>query len=500
MEEKLNRLKEILGEVADLGQAAALLSWDQQAYMPPGAVETRGQQLGTLEKLSHQMFTSDEVGKLLEELKPWAEQQDHDGEVYRLIKVTAHDYEKATRVPAAYIVKQAQITAVSNQAWVDARTKSDFSIFLPHLENVVALAREYVSFFPPVEHPYDTLLDGYEPGMRTADVKTIFDTLRLQQVELIHAIAQRPQVDNSFLHLEYPEADQLAFGMRVAKDFGFDLRRGRQDKSPHPFCTSFGMDDVRITTRVTPNFLNTALFGTLHETGHALYEQGIGHTWARTPLAGGASLAIHESQSRLWENIVGRSRAFWEHYYPELQTIFSSQLGNVSLDQFYKGINRVQPSLIRVEADEATYNLHIMLRLELEIAMLEGSISFKDLPEIWNTKMQEYLGVRPDNDAMGVLQDIHWSWGLFGYFSTYALGNLVAAQLMERFRVLTPEIDDMIRSGDFSALLSWLRVKIHQYGRKYEPQELVERVTKSRIDPAPYVRYLRAKYSEIYGL
>ncbi len=500
MEEKLNRLKEILGEVADLNQAASLIGWDQQTYMPEGAAATRGQQAATLGKIAHQMFTSDEVGKLLDDLLPWAEGQDQDGENYRLVKVAKRDFDQATRVPGSFIVRQSQAVAVANQAWVEARSKSEFSHFLSHLEVIVDLAREYVTFFPPAEHPYDTLLDAYEPGMKTAEVQAIFNTLRPQQVELIRAIAARPQVDDSFLHLDYPEQAQLDFSLKVAREYGYDLRRGRQDKAPHPFCSSFGMDDVRITTRVNTKFLNTCLFGTMHETGHALYEQGIGHTWARTPLASGASSAIHESQSRLWENLVGRSRPYWERYFPELQKTFPSQLGNVTVDQFYKAINKVQPSLIRVEADEATYNLHIMLRLELEIAMLEGSVALKDLPVLWNAKMQDYLGLTPPNDAQGVLQDVHWSWAYFGYFPTYALGNLVSAQLWEKFRATNPDLDDQIRNGDFSSLLSWLRVKIHQYGRKYEPQELVQRVTKSKIDPAPYVRYLQTKFSDIYGL
>ncbi len=486
--------------MADINQAAALIGWDQQTYMPEGAAETRGQQGATLGKISHQMFTSNEVGKLLEELSPWAAEQDPDGEENRLIKVTQRDFDKATLVPSAFIVKQNQVIAVANQAWAEARGNNDFSHFLPHLEKIIDLVREYTSFFPPTEHPYDTLLGDYEPGMKTAEVQAIFNAVRPQQVELIHAIAKQPQVDDSFLFLDYPEQAQLDFSLKVAKDFGYDLKRGRQDLAPHPFCSSFGMDDVRITTRVNTKFLSSCLFGTMHETGHALYEQGVGHTWARTPLASGASSAIHESQSRLWENLVGRSLPFWERYFPELQKTFPSQLSNVKVEQFYKAINKVQPSLIRVEADEATYNLHIMLRLELEIAMLEGSVALKDLPQIWNSKMQEYLGVTPPNDAKGVLQDIHWSWGLYGYFPTYALGNLISAQLWEKFKTTNPDLDDQIRNGDFSSLLSWLRVKIHQYGRKYEPQELVERVVKTKIDSAPYVRYLQNKFGNIYGL
>ena len=500
MEQKLAQLKTLLGEVADLGQIEALLGWDQQVNMAPGSAESRAQQMATLGAITHDKATSPEIGKLLEALLPWADSLDPDSEEYRLIKVTAKDYDKATRVPTEFVAESAPVIAMAHQAWAKARAESDFSVFQPHLEKVLELKKRYIGFFPPADHPYDTLLDDFEPGMKTADVKAIFEALRPQQVELIKAIAAQPQVDDSFMRLDYDEQKQWEFGLKVASAFGYDWNRGRQDKSAHPFTTSFGSDDVRITTRVYKNQFATALFGTMHETGHALYEQGVGHAWARTPLANGTSLAVHESQSRMWENLVGRSLPFWEHFYPELQATFPEQLGKVSLENFYKGINKVQPSYIRVEADEATYNLHIMLRLELEIAMIEGSLAVKDLPAAWNAKFQDYLGLTPPNDAQGVLQDIHWSGGMVGYFSTYALGNLISVQLWEKFKTLNPEIDDQMRKGDFSNLLSWLRVKIHQHGRKYEPQELVQRVTGAKIDAAPYVRYLKNKYSAIYGL
>lgn len=500
MNEKYNLLKERMAEVADLGHAASLVGWDQQVFMPEGAAEEHGNMLGTLGKIAHEKFTSDEIGNLLEDLKKELPGLDPDSEEYRIIKVTSKDFDKETRVSSAFIVEQAQVTALAHRAWIEARSKSDFSIFQPHLEKIIEMAQRYVAFFPPADHPYDTLLDGYEPGMKTADVKAIFNALRPQQVELLRAISERPQVDNSFMHLAYDEKTMWDFSVEVASTFGYDWKRGRQDPTVHPFCQSIGANDVRITSRWVPDLPFALLFGTMHETGHALYEQGVGSVWSRTALEGGASLAIHESQSRMWENLVGRSRPFWEYFYPRLQQRFPSQLGNVGLDQFYRGINRVQPSFIRVEADEATYNMHIMLRLELEIAMLEGAVAIKDLPDLWNTKMQEYLGLTPPNNAKGVLQDVHWSSGLFGYFSTYALGNLISAQLWDKFRSLEPDLDDKIRNGDFSSLLSWLRVKIHQYGRKYEPQELVQRVTKSKIDPAPYVSYLKTKYSEIYGI
>ncbi len=499
MEEKYAQLKSILAEVYDLRAAAALLEWDQQTYMPPAGAEERGNQLATLNKIAHIKFTADEVGRLLDELQPWAEQLDPDSVEARLIKVTRREYEKKTKVPPDMVAEYAQITTLAHQAWQEARAESNFAKFQPHLEKVVDWRRRYAALFAPFEHVYDPLLDDFEPGMKTAEVRAIFEALRPQQVALIRAIVERPQVDDSFLHQPFDEQKQWEFGVEVATKFGYDWRRGRQDKSAHPFTTSFGLDDVRITTRFMPNYFSSAFFSTSHESGHALYEMGIDPALARTPLAEGASLAMHESQSRLWENLVGRSRTFWEHFYPRLQEYFPAQLGNVSLEAFYKGINKVQPSLIRVEADEATYNLHIMLRLELEIALMEGSLEVKDLPEAWNTRMQEYLGLTPPNDAMGVLQDVHWSNGYIGYFATYALGNLISVQLWQRIQADIPELDEHIRRGDFAPLLSWLREKVHRHGRKFEAQELVQRITGSKINPEPYVRYLRTKYGEIYG-
>jgi len=500
MEEKIGQLKTMLAEITDLAGAVALLGWDQQTNMPPGGAEARGNQLGTLQRLIHERKTSAAMGKLLEELKPHAATLDPDSDDARLVKVVAHDYDIATRVPAEWVVEFAQVTTMAQQAWIEARTKSEFSIFRPHLEKIVELGQRYVSFFPPADHPYDILLDVFEPGMKTADVRAIFDALRPKQVELIKAITAKPQVDDSFLHQAFDEKKQWDFGVEVITKFGYDWKCGRQDKAPHPFTNGGSRSDMRITTRVAPNFLNSMIFGTMHECGHALYGQGTAAGLDRTSLDAGASLAVHESQSRMWENLVGRSLPFWESFYPRLQETFPSQLGSVPLEKFYKGINKVQPSLIRVEADEATYNLHIMLRLEIEIALVEGKLAVKDLPEVWNSKMEEYLGVVPPDDARGVLQDIHWSNGYFGYFSTYVLGNLISAQLWEVLGRDIPDLTDQIRAGKFDALLGWLREKIHKHGRKFEPQELVQKVTGSKIDPAPYLRYLKEKFGQIYGL
>lgn len=498
MSEKLSKLKELLGEVSDLNKAASVLSWDQQVNMPPGGSEGRGQQLATLGKIAQEKFTADEIGKLLDDLKQ--EYADGDSDDAAMIRVAARNYDKAIRVPAEFVAEQAIVSTKAFEAWVDARRKSDFSIFLPHLEKNVELVKKYVSFFPPADHPYDTLLDDYEPGMKTAEVKAIFDGLRPKQVKLIKAIAATKQVKDDFLHKKYNEKKLWDFGVNVITQYGYDWNRGRQDKAPHPFETSFNVNDVRITTRFEADNPMATLFSTFHESGHAMYEQGVNPAYERTPLANGTSLAVHESQSRMWENLVGRSLPFWEHFYPKLKKTFPSQLDGVSLKSFYKAINKVEPSFIRVNADEATYNLHIMLRLELEIGMVEGSIAIKDLPEIWNAKMQEYFGITPPNDAMGVLQDVHWSYGSIGYFSTYALGNLVSAQLWEKINKDIRDLDDQIRLGNFSELLGWLRTKVHVHGHKYDPQDLVQMVTGSKITPEPYVRYLTKKYSEIYGL
>jgi carboxypeptidase Taq len=475
-----------------------VLGWDRQTYMPAGGAEARGYQMGTLGKLAQIKFTSDKVGRLLEDLS--VQLGDDDSDDAALVRVARRDYNKAKRVPPEFVAEQARVTTRAFDAWREARQKADFSIFQPHLEKVVELVKRYISFFPPAEHPYDTLLDGYEPGMKTSEVQEIFESLRPRQVALLQAIAGKKQVDNSMLFGNYNEKKMEQFSVDIATKFGFDWTRGRQDRAPHPFETTFSLGDVRITTRFERDNPTAMLFSTMHESGHALYEMGGNPAYERTPLMGGASLALHESQSRMWENMVGRSLSFWKHFYPELKRVFPAQLEGVGLKTFYKAINKVQPSLVRVNADEATYNMHIMLRLEMEIALVEGSLRVRDLPEVWNEKMREYLGITPKNDALGVLQDMHWAGGLIGYFSTYALGNLVSAQLWERINADLPGLSDEIKAGQFDSLLGWLRKNLHVYGRKYEPQQLVQKITGSKISADAYMRYLTQKYSEVYGL
>ncbi|HEX7556928.1 MAG TPA: carboxypeptidase M32, partial [Leptolinea sp.] len=479
------KLKSLLGEIYDLNAALAVLGWDQQTYMPSGGAEERGSAMATLARIMHIKITSEELQRSLEECEIQSAGMSPDSDEVRLIKITQREVNRRKRIPADWVASFAEVTAIGQESWQKAKGISDFSFFQPQLEKIIELRREYAAFFQPYDHIYDPLLDEFEPGLKTADVQRIFSVLREQQVALIKELTTRPQVDASFLHQNFPEEKQWSFGVDVISDIGFDWNRGRQDNSAHPFTTTFGMGDVRITTRLIPNYLGSALFSTIHEAGHALYEQGFNPSLRRTPLAAGASMAIHESQSRMWENLVGRSRSFWEHYYLKLQNLFPEQLGEINRDRFYKGINRVEPSLIRTESDEATYNLHIMLRLEMEIALLERKIDVRDLPEIWGDRMQEYLGIVPMDDAHGVLQDIHWAGGMVGYFPTYALGNVISAQIWEKIQKDIPSLDENISRGNFAPLLDWLRMNIHTHGAKFETQELVKKVTGSEIDPQP---------------
>ena len=498
--EKMQKMIDLAAELDDLGHISAVLGWDQQINMPPGGAQERGLQSSALGRIMHEKFTSDEVGKLIEELEAEVGDLEAETDEARSVKVAKRAYEKQTKVPLPLLMETIQATTMAHEAWVKAKNTSDFSVFQPHLSKIVDLRKQYADLFKPYDHIYDPLLDDYEPGMKTAEVKEIFNKLRPQQVELLQAIAEKEPPDNSFIKQHYKEEYQEIIGRYVITRFGYDWNRGRLDIAPHPFTTEFGLGDVRITTRYLKDDAGSALFSTMHEAGHAMYGQGVAKKYRRHPLSGSASLAIHESQSRLWENLIGRSKEFWSFFYPSLQMLFPQYLGNVSRKDFYRGINKVEPTLIRVEADEATYNMHIMLRLEIEMGLMEGTVEVKDLPEIWNTKMEDYLGISPPNDAQGVLQDIHWSGGMIGYFPTYALGNLASVQLWDKMLEENPNIPDEIARGEFETILGWMREKVHQYGSKYEPQELMVKATGSKITPEPYIEYLKTKYGEIYDL
>ncbi|MGA9190089.1 MAG: carboxypeptidase M32 [Anaerolineales bacterium] len=500
MTDPIKTLRQLVGEVADIRYTSALLDWDMQTMMPPGGVDDRSHQIATMQRLAHDKFTSSAMGEALEAARGAVGESDPDSDDARLVWKVGRDFDKETRVTSAWVSAFARATSLAQQAWQAAKPTSDFEAFKPHLAEVIKLRREYAGFFEPYDHIYDPLLDDYEPGMTTAQVTEIFADLRKQQVALVQAIADKPQPDDSVLHQHYPIDAQWAFGESVVKQFGYDFERGRQDESAHPFTTSFGLGDVRITTRFQEDFLSPALFATLHEAGHAIYEQGYPSAFARTPLADSASLGVHESQSRLWENLVGRSHPFWSHFYAELQNTFPDTLASVELDTFYRAVNKVEHSLIRVEADEATYNLHIMIRFELEQALLTGDLSVEDLPAAWNERTEEFLGITPPDHQHGVLQDIHWSIGYFGYFPTYALGNLIACQWWEKLHQDLPDLDAQIGAGDFTELLKWLRSNIHQHGAKFKPTELIERVTGEALNAQPYLRYLRHKYGQLYNL
>ena len=493
-------LRTHLAPIEDLKAAAAVLTWDQETNMPEGGAGARAQQLSTLQSAAHERFVAEETGELLDRA---AEALDAPAPLdpdAALVRVTRRDYERAVRVPSSLVAELSKATSQAQQAWKQARAHDDFSRFAPHLERLVDLSVEKAEAIGYEDEPYDALLAEYEPGRTTAEVESLFDTLRDDLVPLVDAIDDASQVDNAILRGTYPQSAQQEFGRAVIEDFGYDFDRGRQDVSAHPFTTAFSPNDVRLTTRYDEKNVASALFSTIHEAGHGLYEQGIDPALDRTPLGEAASLSIHESQARLWENHVSRSRPFWRQYLPQLRETFPNALGDADLEPFYRAINRVEPSLIRVEADEVTYNLHVMLRFELERGLIDGSVSVNKLPERWNAAMDEYLGVVPETDAKGVLQDVHWSQGAFGYFPTYTLGTLTAAQLIETIQDDLSELTKQVADGRFGPLLDWLRTHIHQHGRILKAPDLLDRATGASLSAPPWLRYVRDKFGALYDL
>ncbi len=501
METQLQELKARLIEINDLESAAALLEWDQATYMPPGGATARARQLATLRRLAHEKFTDPAIGRLLAALQAYEESLPYDADAAALIRETRREYEKAIKVPPAFVAQLYSHMAASYEVWARARPANDFAATRPYLEKTLELSRQLAEFFPGYEHIADPLIDFSDHGMTTATVRDVFAELRTQLVPIVQAITAQPVADDTCLHQYFPEPQQLAFGLDLIRRFGYDLERGRQDKTLHPFCTKFSLGDVRITTRVNENDLSEALFTTMHEAGHALYEQGICADFEGTPLASGASAGMHESQSRLWENVVGRSREFWQFCYPRLQAVFPDQLGSVPLETFYRAINKVQRSLIRTDADEVTYNLHVIMRFDLELALLEDRLAVRDLPEAWRERFKADLGIAPPDDRDGVLQDVHWYSGVIGgAFQGYTLGNILSAQFFEAALRAHPEIPNQIAAGEFGTLHTWLKTNIYQHGRKYTPPELIERATGTPLRIEPYIHYLRQKYGELYAL
>jgi carboxypeptidase Taq len=496
-----NELISLLKESALLASCGHLLGWDEQTNLPPQGGELRANQMALLSGMVHDQATAPRIGELLDELDRTGGFEPDSPQAANL-REARHAYEREAKLPKRLVEELSRVTTLSQQAWVKARKEKDFSRFLPWLEQVVKLKREEaeaVGYDGGV--PYDALLDTYEPAMTTAQVQAAFDGLRAELVPLVQEIAGSSRQPNTgILHRHYPIETQREFGRQAASAIGFDFEAGRLDEAAHPFCSGIGPGDCRLTTRYDENFFSQAFFGTLHEAGHGIYEQGLDREQFGTPLGHAVSLGIHESQSRMWENFVGRSRPFWEHFFLPAQERFPDALKDVSLDDFYAAINDVRPSFIRVEADEVTYNLHIMLRFELEQPLIAGDLQPADVPGAWSETFERYFGITPDNDAVGCMQDVHWSAGLIGYFPTYALGNMYAAQFFEKASQELGDLNEQFTNGDFAPLRNWLREQIHQRGQLYRAGRLLQVVTGESLDSRPLTRHLRDKYSELYDL
>ncbi len=500
----VDKLRKELKIIADLRGASALLQWDQETYMPDGGGTSRADQIALLDTLGHERLVgpavSGPLGELID-LDSGVMKNDLEPVTSQLVKEIWRDYHRAAALPKEFVEEYSQATSMAQQVWAQARSENDFSKFAPHLEKIIALKFREIDYLGVATTPYDTLLDYFEPGMTSDEVTILFDAVKERLVPLVQKIAaSKVDTEVSLLRQDFDIARQWDFGVIVLKDMGYDFNCGRQDKSAHPFTTSFHPTDVRITTRFNKNNILSALSSTIHEGGHALYEQGLDTKWYGTPFCDAVSYGIHESQSRLWENLVGLSKPFWDYYYPKLQDIFPDQLGAVSQDRFYRAINTVEPSLIRVDADEATYNLHIMLRFEIERMVINDKLPVAELPQLWNDKMEEYLGVRPDSDANGVMQDVHWSFGGFGYFPTYALGNLYNTPIMNQARIEIEGLDGKIASGNLLELREWLREKVHRVGRRRTAPQLIKDITGENLVAEPFMDYLEEKYAAVYSL
>jgi carboxypeptidase Taq len=488
-------------ERALLASCSALLGWDEQTNLPRGGSTYRGDQLALLAGLHHERGTDRRVGELLETVEGSGLVADPDSPESANIREWRRGFDRVTKLPRSLVEELARTTSVAQQEWVEARKASDFKKFRPWLVSIVDLKRQEAACLAPHGNPYDALLDEYEPGANGKDLAALFESLRQELVPLVAAIAESSEGSKpGMLEGDYPLDRQKIFGELVASSIGFDFERGRLDTTAHPFCSGIGPGDTRITTRFDPRDFSSAFFGILHEVGHGLYEQGLDPAHHGTPMGEAVSLGVHESQSRLWENAVGRSKAFWEHWLPQARRFFREPLHAVGLDAFHEAINRVEPSLIRVEADEVTYNLHILIRFELEQALIGGNLTVDDLPEAWNARYRDDLGITPPDDARGCLQDIHWAAGLVGYFPTYTLGNLYAAQLYARADADLVGLDSSFARGDFAGLLTWLRDKIHRHGQRLRSADLIQSATGATLDHRPLVEALKAKYEPIYEI
>lgn len=499
-EAKLNELRERLGVILDLNRASALLGWDQQTMMPPKGTEARSYQLSTIDRFSHDLFVSDEMGKLLDELAAYESELDPESIDAALIRVTRRDYEKARRVPGELRSEITRAEVIGIPAWAEARQNSDFEAFLPYLEKNAELKRRYVDCFRDSgKSDYDILLDDYQEDARSEDITAIFERIKEVVIPLIREVRAADPVESEFAHGHYPVEKQELIGREILERLGYSSEAWRLDPTVHPFATSIAVDDIRLTTRYSEMDAES-VFHTAHEFGHGIYEHGIDPALERTPLVELNSMVLHESQSRLWENLVCRSKPFWRFFFPRLQEVFPEQLNGVTEEMYWRYVNRVQPDFIRVEADEVTYGMHIILRYELEQDIVAGRLDLHDLPAVWNEKMQEYLGLDVPDDARGVLQDVHWSGGSFGYFPTYLLGTIASVQIWERLRGDLTDLDSQMEAGEFGPLREWLGEHMYRWGRRFTPDEMLERIVGGPLDVEPYLAYLRSKVEAVYGV
>jgi carboxypeptidase Taq len=489
--------QDITRKAADLQYASAVLGWDQEVYMPTKGFPYRGRQLATLASLAHEMVTSDSYGNILQELAGRGDLTEAESANVRL---SLEDYEKGKKLSPDFVEALTQQTSNSYNAWIQARTENKYEVYALQLEKMIALKKQQADMYGYTDHPYNALLDEYEKGITVEILDPVFATVREQLPPFLAKIKAAHQVSDEIMNQVYPRQSQWDFSMDVLRKIGYDFESGRQDISEHPFTTSFAPTDVRVTTRVNENDFASLLWSSIHEGGHALYEQGLPEAQYGMPLGAAASLSIHESQSRLWENCVGRSLDFWQYFYPYLQQYFSTQLGSVSINDFYKAMNKVQPSLIRTEADEVTYHFHVMIRYEVEKELISGNVNPKDVRELWNSMYEKYLGLTPPDDLQGVLQDVHWAHGSFGYFPTYSLGSFYAAQFFDQATKEIPGLITQIQNGEFENLLRWLREKVHYHGRKYRSEELCRMITGKGLDFSIFMNYIQQKYAGIYDL
>ena len=497
IEDKILSFQDYMKKITDFNSAIALLDWDSRTKMPKKGVAARSEALGTLSSTVFQMQVSPEMRAFLEELEAGKDQLDL--KTRRMLEISRKFYDLNQKIPAArfhqFVVLRTQAEAV----WQEAKEKSDFAMFSPYLAKIVDMTKEFIGYWGHKDHLYDTLLDMYEEGLTVSVLDPLFANVRKQTIAILDQIKDAPKPDKHFLERRFDPEKQRQFSEFILHQMGYDFDAGRLDETVHPFATGIAPGDVRVTTKYLPNFFNSALFGSIHEGGHALYEQNISDDLAGTPLHTGVSMGIHESQSRFWENIIGRSHEFWQRYFPDLQKMFPDELSDVTTDQFYKAVNAVEPSFIRIEADEVTYNLHIMLRYELEKALITGDLKVADLPGAWNDKMQDYLGITPPNDSEGVLQDVHWSDGSFGYFPSYSLGNIYGAQMIRALGKDIPDYREQVAKGEFSSIRHWLKTHIHQYGSLYKPDEILRKATGEGVDTSAIFDYFNRKFGRIYG-